>query len=268
MIRLNCFPGGRRFAVTLSYDDGQLHDARLVEIFNKYGVKGTFHLNSGRMESPDHVHAADAAHIYQGHEIACHTVSHPFPDELSKADLIREVMDDRKNLEKISGGIVRGMSYPYGRYNDSVIASMSACDIAYSRTTLSHNGFAMPQNFMTWHPTCHHKNAQEAVERFLTLMSSDRARWTSLSLLYIWGHSFEFARENNWELIENLCSKLSGNPNIWYATNIEIYEYEQARRSLQASADGCRIHNPSAIPVWVSVDGSPAEVLPGTTLEG
>lgn len=267
MTLFNCFPGGLRFAVTMSYDDGHLHDERLISIFNQHGIKGTFHLNSGLMETPDRISAADAARIYKGHEIACHTVSHPFPDELSKADLIREVIQDRMNLEKITGGIVRGMSYPYGRFNDSVIAAMTACEIAYSRTTIAHNGFAMPQNFMTWNPTCHHKNAQEPVERFLSMMASDRARWTGMSLLYIWGHAFEFAREGNWELIENLCSKLGGIAGVWYATNIEIYHYEQARRSLQASADGRRIHNPSSFSVWISVDGKPLEVLPGTTVE-
>ena len=44
-----CFPGGKHKVLTMSYDDGQIHDRRLIEIFNKYGIKGTFHLNSGLM---------------------------------------------------------------------------------------------------------------------------------------------------------------------------------------------------------------------------
>ena len=267
MIKLNAFPEGRRFAVTMSYDDGHSHDERLISIFDKYAIKGTFHLNSGFMESPEHIRAADAARVYKNHEISCHTQTHPFPDELTSADLIREILQDRVNLEKITGGIVRGMSYPYGRFNDDVIAAMSACGIAYSRTCVSHNGFALPQNFMTWHPTCHHKNAAEPVDRFLSTLSSERSRWTSQSLLYIWGHSFEFEREKNWDLIEGLCSKIGGIDKIWYATNIEIHDYIKAQRSLYASADGRRVHNPSANTVWVSVDGAPAEIKPGTTLE-
>lgn len=42
-----CFPGGRFKALTLSYDDGKVMDRRLVELFNRYGLKATFHLNSG-----------------------------------------------------------------------------------------------------------------------------------------------------------------------------------------------------------------------------
>ena len=45
-----CFPGGKAKALTMSYDDGKLEDIRLLEIFNKYGIKGTFNLNYGEMQ--------------------------------------------------------------------------------------------------------------------------------------------------------------------------------------------------------------------------
>jgi len=50
MINYACYPDGKRFAATMSYDDGHFHDRRLVDLFNKYGIKGTFHLNSGRLD--------------------------------------------------------------------------------------------------------------------------------------------------------------------------------------------------------------------------
>ena len=37
-----CFPGGKAKALTMSYDDGKLEDIRLLEILNKYVIKGTF----------------------------------------------------------------------------------------------------------------------------------------------------------------------------------------------------------------------------------
>jgi len=43
-IEKNLWYGGKSGAVTFSYDDGRIEDIRLVETFNKYGVKGTFHL--------------------------------------------------------------------------------------------------------------------------------------------------------------------------------------------------------------------------------
>ena len=33
-------------AITFSYDDGVTQDKRLVDIFNKYGLKATFNINS------------------------------------------------------------------------------------------------------------------------------------------------------------------------------------------------------------------------------
>ena len=42
-----CFPGGRHKVLTMSFDDGRVEDRRLVELFNRYGVRGTFNLNAG-----------------------------------------------------------------------------------------------------------------------------------------------------------------------------------------------------------------------------
>lgn len=39
-----CYPHWKEKAVTFSYDDGQIYDRRLVEIFDRYGLKA----NSGR----------------------------------------------------------------------------------------------------------------------------------------------------------------------------------------------------------------------------
>ena len=41
------FPNGKSKAFTMSYDDGTIHDRRLVEIMNRYGIRGTFNLNAG-----------------------------------------------------------------------------------------------------------------------------------------------------------------------------------------------------------------------------
>ncbi|MEO6053309.1 MAG: polysaccharide deacetylase family protein [Chthoniobacterales bacterium] len=45
LIQHNLFPGGKRKAVTLSYDDGVRQDRKFVEILKRHGVKSTFHLN-------------------------------------------------------------------------------------------------------------------------------------------------------------------------------------------------------------------------------
>ena len=40
------FPDGKSKALTFSYDDGVKADKRLMAVFDKYGLKATFNLNS------------------------------------------------------------------------------------------------------------------------------------------------------------------------------------------------------------------------------
>jgi len=84
--------------------------------------------------------------------------------------------------------------------------------------------------------------------------------------LYIWGHSLEFDRNNNWDHMEAICSKLSGNPDIWYATNIEICDYVQAYKSLIYSADGHKVYNPTLLTIWLDVDGKLHTIKSGETI--
>ena len=41
------FPGGLNKAFTFSYADGVTQDERLIALFDRFGVKGTFNINSG-----------------------------------------------------------------------------------------------------------------------------------------------------------------------------------------------------------------------------
>jgi hypothetical protein len=83
------------------------------------------------------------------------------------------------------------------------------------------------------------------------------------ALFYVWGHSYEFPRDNNWELIESFCAAVSGDENIWFATNIEIYDCITALRRLEFSADSSTVKNPSAMTLWLRVCGEIVPVGPG-----
>ncbi len=262
MIIFDKFKDGKSKIVTMSYDDGTIHDRRLIEIFNKYGIKGTFHLNSGFLGHPDRVTAQELKDTYKGHEISLHMLTHPFPGKIPDEALVYQIMTDRKNLEDACGYIVKGMSYPYGETSPSIIEKIKNLGVVYSRTTVAHHGFGLPSDFLHWDSTCHHHDAIEDSKRFLELID----RKDHHQLLYIWGHSYEFDRENNWDLIEQVCDMLSGRDEIWYATNIEIYNYITAQRRLEISADMSMVHNPSAIPVWISWDNETVKIGAGETV--
>jgi len=261
-----CFPGGRHKAITMSYDDGKIMDRRLVSIFNQYGLKGTFHLNSGlfgetRNHTYPYISKEEVKELYFGHEISCHTCTHATLTRTPAVLVMEEIIENRKDLEFLSGYPVVGMSYPNGCYNENIKQFLKQAGIVYSRTTKETGRFDLPDDFLEWHPTCHHNHhLLELAERFVNLEFSER-----LCLLYVWGHSYEFERDQNWELMERFGEMAGNRDEIWYATNAEIYEYMQAAKNLVFLADGCYVYNPSAKCVWIQADGVVYEIPSGTT---
>ncbi|HEX2927277.1 MAG TPA: polysaccharide deacetylase family protein [Ruminiclostridium sp.] len=255
------YPQGKKKALTFSYDDGQVFDRRLVEIFNKYDMKATFHLNSGTLGTDGFVTKKEVKSLYKGHEVSCHSVTHPYLTKLSKEQLVEEIREDRRQLETETGYPVRGMSYPFGEYDADVEKALSVLGIEYSRTVNSTSGFHTPGNFLEWHPTCHHNGEKENKLSDLLESFQNPPPWVKLPLFYIWGHSYEFYRENNWEVIEDFCKAAAHNPDVWYATNIEIKEYICALKSLILSVDQTMVYNPGAVSVWLARAGESAVEL-------
>ncbi len=253
------FPGGKTAALTMSYDDGPIYDEPLIEIFNKYGIKGTFHVNNHSIGECGNFPTEKARELYKGHELSVHTASHPFLQQLPDAELMREVLDNKRKIEDVCGYTVRGMSYPFGDYNERVMRIMKQCGMNYSRTTVSTNNANLPENFLAWHPTCHHKG----VAGKLDLIKDEKPRFRRPRCLYVWGHSYEFNNDQNWSLIEDFCKEASGIEHVWYATNIEIYDYTMAVRALEVSETQRSVFNPSYMSVWAEVNGEVVELKPG-----
>ncbi|MBQ7153324.1 MAG: polysaccharide deacetylase family protein [Clostridia bacterium] len=247
MIEYSIYPGEKTRIVTFSYDDGDVNDKKLVELFDLYGMKGTFCLNSRRFLEFDDEQKMMLTERYAGHEIASHTVHHGWPIHMQPQTLVTEIVEDRKLLEKIARYPVIGASYPFGSYNDKVEEVMRNCGIVYSRTTKSTHGFDLPLDFLAWHPTCHHRDAQQDCERFVKQLDYKFGQ----PLLYIWGHSFEFTTEEEWGKMESVLDMISGLNQVWYATNLEIYNYIWAQRQLKISMDEHIFCNPTSEDVWV-----------------
>ena len=279
------FPGGKPKAVTFSYDDATKFDKPFVEILDKYGIKCTFNIPSAWIEEP----SEDAKHLTAdeiktllcdgGHEIAVHCAHHRAPGQFKPIEIIKDVLENRLELEKITGGIVRGMAYPNsgitkmenGLSYENIKSYLTDLDIAYSRTLGGDNdSFAMPNDWHAWMPTAHHINPKvfEYIEKFVAFdptkvyLSSRSPR-----LFYLWGHSYEFDRDNNWDRLEKICEMLGGKDDTWYVTNIEIYDYTMAYNSLVYSADASKIYNPTLKEVWFEINNEIYSVKSGETLD-
>ena len=266
---------GKTKVLTLSYDDGVVQDIRLSEILNRHGIKCTFNINSGMYLAEEkerevfrgRLKRSEALALYadSGHEVAVHAYTHPFLERLDSTEIIYEITEDRKDIESIYGTIARGMAYPYGTYNASVIDVLKHCGIVYSRTVKSTEKFGFPENWLELHPTCHHNNPRlmELAKRFVEVPS----KYGNAEMFYLWGHSFEFDTNDNWDVIERFAEYAGGHDHIWYATNIEIYDYVKAYEALQTSYDKRTVHNPSAIDVWFEHRGKMYCVKAGETLK-
>ncbi len=258
MKRINyCYPEGKKKALTMSYDDGAVHDRRLVEIFNKHGIKGTFHLNSDTLGGGNKIAPEEVAALFRGHEVSCHTSTHPHLERVPNMEVAQQILTDKARLEELCGYVVRGMSYPFGTHDSRSVEILRTLGMNYSRTTASTGGYGLPDDFMLWHPTCHHKGGiMEKLEKFKGLN-------TPLALFYVWGHSYEFNNDDNWELIEEFCEAAEGMEDTWYAANIEIYDYITALRHCELSADRSMIFNPASVSVWAEVEGNIIECKGG-----
>lgn len=273
------YPEGRAKAVTFSYDDGVAADKRLAQIFDKYGMKATFN-HTGWSSDNYTSEQVEEYFLSKGHEIAVHGANHRATGYLRPIEGIKEVLECRLELEKRCGRIIRGMAYPdsgitrfgaHGGY-ERIRHYLEELGIVYARTLAGDNNlFQLPQDFYAWMPTAHHNNPQimEYIDEFLGLDLSDKAYYATRAprLFYIWGHSYEFDRDDNWEHIESICRKFAEADDVWYATNMEIYEYVQAYKALVYSADGYTVYNPSLHTVWIDADGRVYALKSGETVK-
>lgn len=271
------FAGGKKKAFTLSYDDGVSQDVRFISLLKKYGLQCTFNLNSGLMGDRDWLRqpGIDVSHyklkreeiaeIYAGFELAVHTMTHP---DLTKAPppmAAYEVVENKKDLEAIVRRPVCGMAYPFGACESRVIETLKHCGISYARTTAGTHSFRLPEDFLKWNPTCHHADPDlpALTESFL---GQTEGEYLEPALFYVWGHSYEFDAHGQWDMIENFFRRVSGRPDVWYASNGEIRAYMEAVESLVYSATGDYILNPSALDVWMQIDGKPYCIGRGETV--
>ena len=269
------FPNFKQKAVTLSYDDGVRQDKRLISIMQKYGIKGTFNINSGffaterSTEEKGRMTKEEAVELYanSGMEVAVHGYRHLSLGEVDPALATDDVLKDRKELESIFGGIIKGMAYANGSYNDNVCKILECCGISYSRTTVTTEKFKIPTNWLQLETTCHHNNPKlmELAKIFVDT-KEDGYVWRNYPrLFYLWGHSYEFDTNDNWNVIEEFCEFIGGKEDTWYATNGEIYSYVKAFDSLEFSADGNTVYNPSGTTVYICYLGKHIAIQPNET---
>ena len=230
MMNQKRFPNGKTKVFNVTYDDGVLQDVRFVALLNKYNLKGTFNLNSGLMESEfEWTHESGrvikrlskdkAVPLYQGHEIACHTLTHPYMHDLSEQEILHELQEDKANLEKLFGREVKGFAVPFDYYSGRIENCVRQCGFSYARISQESRSFAPQTDYFNWKATVFHTDPElEQLTR--QFIESDE----ELAIFQIVGHSYDLDVENMWDRIENVFRMIAAHKEILPMTTIEIVE--------------------------------------------
>lgn len=271
------FPEGKSKALILSYDDGRSEDRRLVKLMNKYGLIGTYHINSNKLGLTNYLNKAEIKELFAGHEVSVHSANHPNLTALSKIDIVYEIAEDRKELERLVNYPVRGMAYPFGNYNDFLIETIKGLGIEYARTVYDTYTFNIPKDLLQWHPTMHQfgkaytepnnpENDRRELEHFYQTIN-EFLQTKNLALMDVWGHSYEIGSdENKWNETEKFFKMISNNPSIYYAKQIDVVDYINAFNNLKFSVNKNMVMNPSSFTLFFKKDGKTYSVLPGKTI--
>ena len=222
--------------VTFSYDDGVTQDIRLIELLNKYDLKCTFNLNSELLgknnilirqnQRISHYKIApeDVKYVYDGHEVAAHTLTHPNLTKLTESEIIHQVEQDRLNLSELACYEVVGMAYPCGGINnDDRVAEIikNGTNIKYCRTITNTDSFNLQDNLYRFNPNIYHilefdrlmKMGRDFVE-----LTPDKPQ-----IFYIWGHAYEMDyAPDYWIKLEEFFELISHRDDIFYGTNAEV----------------------------------------------
>ena len=268
------FPGGKAKAFTISYDDNTTGDARLIKKMEEYGIKGTFNIIASEIPEEEDQNPKDPTYVFLSYdhakelyskpiiEPANHGYTHKWMQTVPATVAMEDIVKCRMTLEKMFGEIITGFAYPYGTYNDKLKEIIGMAGITYARTVCSTREFDLPTDWLELNPTCHHDDPElkKIAENFVNLKPENEPK-----MFYLWGHTFEFDRNDNWELVDEFFDMIGGHDDIWYATNGEICSYCNVCEKLQYSADSSIIHNPTDKKIWMEIDNILVTLEPGET---
>ena len=196
----------------LSFDDGTVWDKSFVALLNRYQIPCTFNLNSGLEDfvwefegkPVRRQRLADTAEQYRGHEVASHTLTHPWLDSLTPPQLAREVGEDCEAIKALFGLKEIGFGVPFtacGEREVNIIRKFTR----YIRLSEDGDSFALPEDpyHIPIHGLYNDPDIREKIARFA---QSE----LPVSLFVMAGHSYELEMLDHWGYMEELLQYILG----------------------------------------------------------
>ena len=260
------YPNGKPKAFNITYDDGVEQDVRFVELLNSYGLKGTFNLNSRLMEEefqwqhekgltikrlpPETVRL-----LYEGHEVASHSLTHPYMHGLNEGAVMYELGQDKKNLQQLFKREISGFAVPFDYYSELIARCAKNCGFEYARHSQSSYSYRPPEDYFWWTAGVFHLNPG-----FMSFVEGFFETDEELALCQIVGHSYDLDAEDMWETMEHILKRAAEDESIAPMTNLELVRYLKAMRAADIW-DGF-IQNNSGMELWFEADGEIISVPP------
>ena len=265
MVR-KCYPNGKKKAFVLTYDDGVLQDVRLVLLLNRYGLKGTFNLNSLLMEREFVWHHekigpvrrlpnAIAAHLYEGHEVASHSCTHPDLSGMSRGAIMYELGHDRYLLEQLTGQQVKGFGVPFDYYDGVAVDCVRELGFVYGRGSEETRSYAP-----VWDPYRQQAGVFHLSEGLTDFVDGFLRTCEELAACIIVGHSYDLDAENLWDTTEDIFRAVSEAEDVLSMTHLELVEYQQAMKKAEIRGD--MVINRSDRSLWFEINGEIVRVDP------
>jgi peptidoglycan/xylan/chitin deacetylase (PgdA/CDA1 family) len=215
--------------VTQSWDDGVTDDVRLIELLHKYKAKATFNLISGAHRAERYTSGwkyqdtkevfmlarGELPALYRDFEVASHTVTHPHLETLPPEKVTWELEESRKQLEDIFQRPIRGFAYPFGTNNEAVRAEVRRQGYVYARAAERVPRVHPPDDPMAFGFSVWFSEA-----RFWEEFERVKAAG---GVFHFVGHSYEFTSEAMWAEFEAKLARLSADPEVHWATNLDLF---------------------------------------------
>ena len=197
----------------ISFDDGTIYDRRFVTLLNQYHLKGTFNLNSGLEDFVWYYEdrfpirrqvLSETVEQYRGHEIASHSLHHPWLNTLTPPQISREIGEDCEALKTLYGLEEIGFGVPFTACDEREIKLIRKF-VRYIRLSEFADSFALPKDpyHIPIHALYNDDDIREKIRQFAEC-GLDNA------LFVMAGHSYELEVLNHWEYMEDLLQFITG----------------------------------------------------------
>ena len=214
------------YRVAQCWDDGVVNDVKVAEICRQFGAKATFNLNPGLSQTQRmagwkyqdfevfRLGKSEFKSVYEGFELASHTMTHPHPTKIDPEVFRKEAVDARHYIEDLKQRVQRGFAWPFGDFNEACAHILREEGFAYGRTTQYAEDILKTPDYMALPSHCHF--ADPEFEK----------KWQAAKktgVFYFWGHSYEMKNDKAlWDRYESLIRKISADPEAQWANVVDL----------------------------------------------